>query len=83
MSYLDRLRALKSENAPPPPTDKTDKAPTEIGSVSFVGTPGAPGPVAEVVGIDGGVVSGVFNLESPGLGSPGWRPRHEEHYHEA
>jgi hypothetical protein len=42
MSYLDRLRALKSENAPPPPTDKTDKAPTEIGSVSFVGTPGAP-----------------------------------------
>ena len=25
----------------------------------------------------GGVVSGVFNLESPGVEAPGWRPRHE------
>jgi hypothetical protein len=25
----------------------------------------AQGPVAELVGIEGGVVSGVFNLESP------------------
>ena len=36
------------------------------------------GPVAELVGIEGGVVSGVFNLEAPDR-----RPRHEEHYHEA
>jgi hypothetical protein len=42
MRYLDRLRALKSENAPPPPTDKTDKTPTEKGSVSFVSTPTSP-----------------------------------------
>ena len=29
----------------------------------------------------GGVVSGVFNLESPGVETPGWRPRHERRYH--
>jgi hypothetical protein len=41
------------------------------------------GPVAELVGIDGGVVSGVINLESPDVEASGRRPRHEEHYHEA
>ena len=29
-----------------------------------------PGPVAELVGIEGGVVSGVFNLESSGADAP-------------
>jgi hypothetical protein len=24
----------------------------------------------------------VINLESPGVRAPGWRPRHDEHYHE-
>src|SRR5262245_24283965 len=43
----------------------------------------AAGPVAELVGIEGGVVSGVFNLESSGVEAPDRRPRHEEHYHEA
>jgi hypothetical protein len=43
----------------------------------------ATGPVAELVGIEGGVVSGVFNLESSGVEAPDRRPRHEEHYHEA
>jgi hypothetical protein len=43
----------------------------------------ADGAVAEVVGIDCGVVSGVFNLESLGVEAPSRRPRHEEHYHEA
>jgi hypothetical protein len=43
----------------------------------------AEGPVAELVGIEGGVVSGVFNLESSGVEAPDRRPRHEEHYHEA
>jgi hypothetical protein len=42
-----------------------------------------PGPVAGLVGIEGGVVSGVINLESPGVGAPGWRPRHDQGYHEA
>jgi hypothetical protein len=42
-----------------------------------------PGPVAGLVGIDGGVVSGVMNLESSGVEAPDWRPRHDEHYHEA
>jgi hypothetical protein len=37
------------------------------------------GPVAELVGIEGGVVSGVFNLESPDVEASGRRPRHEEH----
>jgi hypothetical protein len=44
---------------------------------------GPRGPVAELVGIDGGVVSGVINLESPDVEASGRRPRHEEHYHEA
>jgi hypothetical protein len=41
------------------------------------------GPVAELVGIEGGVVSGVINLESPGVEAPGRRPRHEECYQQA
>ena len=41
------------------------------------------GAVAGLVGIEGGVVSGVFNLESSGVEAPDWRPRHDEHYHEA
>jgi len=44
---------------------------------------GVLGPVAELVGIEGGVVSGVINLESSGVEAPDRRPRHEEHYHEA
>jgi hypothetical protein len=44
---------------------------------------GDKGPVAGLVGIDGGVVSGVMNLESSGVEVPDWRPRHDEHYHEA
>ena len=43
----------------------------------------ANGAVAGVVGIEGGVVSGVFNLESSGVEAPDWKPRHDEHYHEA
>ena len=42
MTYLDRLRALKSEKGPPPHTDKTDKAATGVGYVSFDGAWGAP-----------------------------------------
>jgi hypothetical protein len=34
--------------------------------------------VAGLVGIEGGVVSGVFNLESSGVEAPDWRPRHDE-----
>jgi transposase len=40
------------------------------------------GGVAGVVGIEGGVVSGVLNLESSGVGASDWRPRHEELYQE-
>jgi two-component system cell cycle response regulator DivK len=42
----------------------------------------ALGAVARLVGIEGGVVSGVFNLESPGVEAPDWRPRHGKQYHE-
>jgi hypothetical protein len=41
------------------------------------------GGVAGLVGIEGGVVSGVINLESSGVEAPDWRPRHDERYHEA
>ena len=41
------------------------------------------GAVAKLVGIEGGVVSGVFNLESSDVSASDWRPRHDEHYHEA
>jgi hypothetical protein len=44
---------------------------------------GATGAVAGLVGIEGGVVSGVINLESSGVEAPDWRPRHDERYHEA
>ncbi|HWJ35920.1 MAG TPA: hypothetical protein VNR70_11670, partial [Steroidobacteraceae bacterium] len=39
------------------------------------------GAVRRLVGIEVGVVSGVFNLESPGVSALGWRLRHEEAYH--
>jgi hypothetical protein len=42
MTYLDRLRALKSEKGPPPHTDKTDKTPIGVGYVSFDGVRGTP-----------------------------------------
>jgi hypothetical protein len=41
------------------------------------------GAVAGLVGIECGVVSGVINLESSGVEASDWRPRHNEHYHEA
>ena len=44
--------------------------------------PDAKGAVAELVGIEVGVVSGVINLESSGVEASDWRPRHDEHYHE-
>jgi hypothetical protein len=40
-------------------------------------------PVAELVGIEVGVVSGVMNLESSGVEASDWRLRHDEDYHEA
>jgi len=41
------------------------------------------GAVAELVGIEVGVVSGVMNLESSGVEASDWRPRHDQGYHEA
>ena len=49
----------------------------------LVGEQMPPGAVAELVGIEGGVVSGVINLESSGVEASDWRPRHDEPYHEA
>jgi len=40
------------------------------------------GPVAVLVGIEGGVVSEVINLESSGVRAPDRRPRHDQRYHE-
>ena len=36
------------------------------------------GPVAALVGIEGGVVSGEMNLELLGVEAPGRRPRHDQ-----
>jgi hypothetical protein len=54
-----------------------------IGFVTIEHEKPTPGAVARLVGIEVGVVSGVFNLESPGVGAPGWRLRHEEAYYAA
>jgi hypothetical protein len=43
----------------------------------------ANGPVAGLVGIEVGVVSGVINLDSSGVEAPVRRPRHEECYQQA
>ena len=40
------------------------------------------GPVAELVGIEGGESPGCFNLELSHVGASDRRPRHEERYHE-
>jgi hypothetical protein len=42
MTYLERLRAVKSEKGPPPRTDETDETHTEVGSVGFVSQRGTP-----------------------------------------
>jgi hypothetical protein len=44
---------------------------------------GSMDAVARLVGIEGGVVSGVFHLESSGVRASDWRPRHDKRYHEA
>jgi hypothetical protein len=49
---------------------------------SFVAYDASSGPVDGVVGIEGGVVSGVINLESSSVGASDWRPRHGKHYQE-
>jgi hypothetical protein len=54
-----------------------DRGPSKLKPVSF-----CCGGVAGVVGIEGGVVSGVINLESSSVGASDWRPRHEELYQE-
>jgi hypothetical protein len=41
------------------------------------------GAVAELVGIEVGVVSGVINFESSGVEASDWRLRHDQAYHEA
>jgi hypothetical protein len=55
----------------------------EIRRPQPVGNHQRRGAVAELVGIGGGVVSGVINLESSGVEASDWRPRHDEPYHEA
>ena len=52
-------------------------------AVAGLRPPTIAGAVRNAVGIESGVVSGVINLESPGVRAPGWRPRHDKRYHEA
>jgi hypothetical protein len=53
-----------------------------MGAVRRAGETPESGPVAELVGIRVGVVSGVINLESSGVEASDWRLRHEATYHE-
>jgi hypothetical protein len=52
------------------------------GLISSVAASPKSGLVAVLVGIEGGVVSEVINLESSGVGAPDRRPRHDQQYHE-
>ncbi|MDH2348890.1 hypothetical protein QCM79_42055, partial [Bradyrhizobium sp. SSUT77] len=54
-----------------------------LGSIGSVMARRSKGAVAELVGIEVGVVSGVINLESSGVEASDWRLRHEQAYHEA
>ena len=56
---------------------------TTLTEAGYVGEDVESGPVAGLVGIEGGVVSGVINLESLGVRAPSRRPRHENRYHDA
>jgi hypothetical protein len=49
-----------------------------VGSVGDSYDNALAGAVAGVVGIEGGVISGVFNLESSGVRASDWRPRHDK-----
>ena len=71
---FDRVKAM---------FDQCEEASTA--NVSWVGCISRIGlyAVGELVGIDGGVVSGVINLELSGVEASDWRPRHDERYHEA
>ena len=62
-----------------PPGDLSPESPPKMSRVHHL----VNGAVAELVGIEGGVVSGVINLESSDVGASDRRPHHEEHYHEA
>ena len=48
----------------------------------FNGFAKTEGAVARLVGIEGGVVSEEFNLESSGVEAPDRRPRHDQPYYE-
>jgi hypothetical protein len=52
-------------------------------TLGFGSTITSGGAVAELVGIEVGVVSGVINLESSDVEASDWRLRHEATYHEA
>jgi transposase len=59
------------------------REPRNAAFMPFEWFPRSVGPVAELVGIEVGVVSGVMNLESSGVEASDWRPRHGQVYHDA
>src|ERR1035437_9437776 len=86
---IDAVRLLLETNRRGLPV--IDKAGELVGIISEgdfhhraeLGTDRPDDAVAVLVGIEGGVVSGVINLESSGVEASDWRPRHDEQYHEA
>ncbi len=78
MDALAKLQALYTKR------DELNNQIQQIADLLGVTTEEPPkqkGAVAGLVGIEVGVVSGEFNLESPGVSALGWRLRHEEAYH--
>jgi hypothetical protein len=66
-------------------SDREPDTPNSLRSLRAVVRPFSSdmdGAVAELVGIEGGVVSEVINLESSGVEAPDRRPRHDQYYHE-
>ena len=76
--YIDKTRAYYLSQGYEKPYAWANNA-----SAPFTPLSKPLGAVAELVGIECGVVSGVFNLELSGIEVPDWRPRHDKHYHEA
>ena len=91
-SHFESLRYHRQHPVRTAPWSLRWRVATEQVSVGFVhldelseiiDSEACEGAVAGVVGIEGGVVSGVFNLESSGVRASDWRPRHDNGYHAA
>ena len=80
---LPRWRSLSAVEGKPTVDSHASLSRDEFLNSLFWSSEDRDGGVAGVVGIESGVVSGVFNLESSGVGASDRRPRHDKSYHKA